>query len=456
MVPFSQASFIPSQQQAVAQYLAASVYDLFPHAQFCGGVGTHSLFYYDICFPFAFQKEMLSLIEERMHAIRREGKVIRHLEMIPSNALEALKYQGQLSTAKRLITDDSATVSLCQIGEWLDYCPFPFSLDPCPKFFKLLEGFDLGLPHQKITRIVGVAAKDKQGVKQLCKQPLPSSRNHLSLIQKMDLFYPLDEKGFWMWLPQAEKTRQWLEKWWRTQHLEQNFQFLSSPASLLGGRENQLLSCHLHYLKSQKIVKTAEMAYLFMGEKEERNGGLLSPSASWVDRAYIYLPLEKVLEETISSLQFILKILKILSFEFEIVLSIPKRADRKPQRFDTLEIGALFEQAMRTFDLSFSSQRVKRVEDQGGKEQVKQVARIDIELFDALGRKWSGPFLACSLIRASKKNEWVKHSCLLTRSIFGSIERWIALLIEKGQKKDRDEESLTLEDFCKMMQRCQS
>ena len=144
--------------------------------------------------------------------------------------------------------------------------------------------------------------------------------------------------------------------------------------------------------------------------------GLFSPQACFADRAYLFCPDEKLLEECISSLQFILKIPKILGFEYDIVLSVSGQGTKKERSKGV----SLFQQALETVGVSYTI-----VREAGARALVS----IDVRIADALGRKWVGPFL-----RIPEKGIPIGpagKSCMLIRSMYGSLERVTALLLER-------------------------
>ena len=397
-------------RQTAAQYLGMAVRELFPKVHLVGGQGTSRFFYYDFLFPFPFQKEMLPRIEERMHAILREKAEVRRIEMVPSNAAMLFESREQPLIAERLRTVSAATVPLCQIGESIDYCPEPFSLNNTFKFFKLIEALEIG----GVTRIVGVLEENKELLKQKVKSADLAAHNHLTLIES--LFFPLEEDSRWVWLPKAKKIRDRLCAFWKEAHVEQNFSLLSSSSTT----EEEMTHAHVAFLRSKNFSKTAELGTLSFGEEGAVHEGLFSANRCFTDRGYLFCPKEKLLEEAISSLQFILKIPKILCFEFEILLSVSSAGN--PKGAVQRESVDVFKQALGKLGLSFTT----------CKEYHRDLhARIDVLLFDSLGRKWRGPFLGSS--RSDPKMDQGKH--LLIRSAFGSMERLMGLLLESEAGK---------------------
>ncbi len=394
--------------QTAAVVLATAVCDLFPDVQIVGGQGGDQYFYYDLVFPFEFQKDFLPLIEERMRLIVREKRTVRSLEMMPSNAATMMQHRGQNILAERLSEIDRALVSMCQIGEFIAFCPYTIQEALSIPFLKICEGYLLPIAGQKIMRIVGSAALDKETLKAVVKQPLPAC--HLSLSREMGMFEPMEE--FWLWRPKGEFIRQQLIDWWRQEYRRQNFSLISSPASLLGGEEAVTRSHREYFLRSGES-KIAEVTWLESGDRSDPTLGLFSTGTYFADRSHLFCTEEKLLEECISSLRFIFKIPKILGFEFEIVLAVSNAGTHK-MRSKGL---SLFQQVLEQEGLDYTVEKTERA---------GLLASLELRMADALGRRWTGPFL-----RIPETGIATGKGCMLIRSAFGSFETVVALLLEK-------------------------
>ena len=400
--------------QTAAALMAAAVVELFPGVLLVDGQGTPDRFFYDFVFPFEFQSDFLTMIEERMRLIIREKREIRQLEMMPANAASMMMHRGQTLAAQLLEGIDRAVVEMCQIGDFALYCREPHLTQLQIPFFKLLEGYSLGTAGQKITRIIGAATVEKHVLKEIAKQPMVSSKSHLKQILETHLLLPLSEAGVWMWCPRGEALRQGMIAFWKEEHLKQNFSFVSSPAALIGdGQEGNLTEAHKECFFHEGTPRIAEISLVSNPEIPSMALGLLSSKAYFADRAHLFCPDEKLLEECISSLRFILKIPKIFHFEYEIVLYVSRQGTQKARA----RASALLRQALESLGISYSVE----IEDRIG-----VLASIEIRIADALGRRWTGSYL--SVPEAAMP---VGKGSMLIRSAFGSLERMLALLLEQ-------------------------
>ena len=405
---------LDSLNQTAALFLAAAVIELFPDTLIVGGEGTSKFFYYDFVFPFEFTSNFLPLIEERMRLIMREKRTLRSMEMMPSNAAALMQHRHQMIAAERLMQVQRATVQMIQIGEFTAFCPQQELESSIILFFKILEAYPLETSELKAIRIVGCTASDKEKLKEIAKQPAISLQSHLILAQEMGLCAPMSEAGMWYWRPKGELFRQQLLSLWKDKCIRENFELIASPTPFIQeGGEGSILQSHQEYFSRFGATKIAEMAFILNEDFTDLSHGLLSPKAFIGDRAHIFCSEEKLLEESISSLPFILKIPKILGFEFEIVLSVSSEGAQKAKA----KGSALFRQVLERTDLKYTIEKQYRT---------GTLASIDVRLIDSLGRRWTGPYLSLPDVAMLPG-----QGRILALSAFGSLERAVAILLEK-------------------------
>ncbi len=396
-----------------AALMATAVVELFPKTLLVDGRGTSKYFYYDFIFPFEFTSEFLPLIEERMRVMIREKRTVRLTEMMPSNAAMLMKHLHQEIVADRLMQVQQATVHIVHISGFSVFSPEPTLEELSIPFFKILEGFSCEASQRKAFRIVGAASLDKERLKEIAKLPPVSLQCHWKLSSEMALCEPMEETGMWYWRPNGDKLRQILIKFWQEELMKQKFELISSPTPFIeDGGEKSLRHSHREYFFRFGILKIAEMAWILNEDFRDPSLGLFSPKAFFGDRAHLFCSTEKLLEECISSLRFILKIPKILGFEFEIVLSVSSVSAQKVKAKGV----AIFQQALEEAGLDYTLEKEYRA---------GTVASINICFADSLGRKWAGPFL-----RLSDAAMPLGKGTMLTVSAFGSLERICALLLE--------------------------
>jgi threonyl-tRNA synthetase len=403
-----------SLNQTAALLLAVAVVELFPDVLLIGGQGTSKYFYHDFVFPFEFKSDFLFLIEERMRLILREKRSFRSMEMMPSNAAALMLHQRQSIAAERLMHIQRATVQMVQIGDFAIFSPQHSLENLSIPFFKIFEGYPLALSEPKAFRIVGSASLDKEKLKEIAKQQPISLQSHLKLAPEMTLCEPMEELGMWYWRARGEQVRQQLLNLWRNKFEKENFELISSPTSFIKeGGEESIRQSHREYFSRFGSPKIAEMALILNEDFDDPSFGLLSPKAFFGDRAHLFCSEEKLLEECISSLPFILKIPKILGFEFEIVLSVSSEGTQKAKARGS----ALFRQVLEKTDHLYTIEKEYRT---------GTLASIEVRFADSLGRRWTGPYLSLPDVALPPGK-----GRMLTLSAFGSLERMCALLLEK-------------------------
>ena len=223
-------------RQAAAEILAAAAVELFPDTILFQGQGTDKLFFYDFIFPFSFQPEFLPNLEERMRQIIKRGEPVKVLEMVPGNAAALLEHSGQPVLAGRVREVDQSLVRIVHMGAFADWCEEPLiGLENSAYPIKLIEFFPVVVGEDTLVRIVGVLEEDKEILKKVVKGSASYAEgNHLRLIKELDLFMPMEDlgDGLWSWLPKADAVKELLLQWWRREHLQQNFQLMTSPSCL--------------------------------------------------------------------------------------------------------------------------------------------------------------------------------------------------------------------------------
>ena len=404
--------------QTAAQYLAAAVLELFPDTLLLGGQGTSRYFYYDFILPFPLPKETLKVIEERMVQLYREQKEITIREMVPSNASAYFSSTRQRALATRMKEIEGGLVQMCQFGHFMDYCPHPFVKTwPFKPFFTLFE-ID-NLPGQG-TRIIGALFPDKNELKAFVKEiPSLNAFNHVRLSQEASLLAPLED-NVWLWLPQGEIIRETLVSWWKKEITKQSFHLVSTPFSLIDaghkGIEHAILSCHQACFEHSGHAKLAEIAYLSNEKNSTSVNALLEPTGFFSDRLTLFCHEEFFLQTCISSLQSILKMPRILGFEFHVVLGLStargsQHGGKRKEKYQACR------KALESLALEYVEETSYRTDSE---------VWIEIKIADALGRYWSGPSISVPSFSTGKGTK-----ASLTCSMFGAMERLVALLLEK-------------------------
>ncbi len=400
-------------RQTFSLILAKAVLEVFPSTLLVGGSSAKFGFYYDFVFLFAFKKEFFSLIEEAMRKILKEKQPFKKLEMVPANAADFLRFKKQPLRAYEVEKSQKSLVFLTQIGEFVDYSfALPLPHEGFPPVFKLLD-FKERQEDEVVTRIFATGFFLKDELKAFLKQDVSFDPvDHKQLGEDLKLFAPLEDPGYWAFLPKGEAVREVLVKYWKEASVKQNFQFVTTPRKLSDDPSKEILETHLGLFKEGRF---AEITYV--NDEEAGFEGMLNPKGYFYDQEHIFCSEEDLLKETISSLQFILKIFKITGFEYSMVLC-PHGVGRLGSSPLWKKRVQLFKKALETSSLSY----VIDVE-----EPVFGGPRVEIRVKDDVGKPWACSFvkLECVLLQDLKLT-----NALLVRSTFGRFERFMALLLE--------------------------
>jgi threonyl-tRNA synthetase len=386
-------------RRTAAQILAAATLEQFPSTSLVGGSGSHLGFHYDFIFPFPFHKDFLPLLEEKMRGIVKKNCKMDLKEMVPKNAAAFFEHRNQYHLADKAFDCQDSLVSIFQMQDFYDLVnPSFLQHSGEVSSFKLL---DYKMLADDTVRIYGTAFFDKELLKEYLKKLKSYPEiNHIILGKEMD-FFSSYEDGLWKWHPKGAQVRAFLLDWWKKEHVNQNFKFPFTPAVTT---KEELLKAHCEF-----APRVAEVVYLRRFCPEDELAGMFSARGETQDIAHIFCGHGDLVHECISSLQFITKISKILTFEWQIVLCAGKgrrNASWKKAR-EALESALKHCQ----FECECDDEAF-----------VGLGPRLELRIQDGLGRFWSGPYVEIECVGMT-----------LIRSMFGSIERIVALLIEQGR-----------------------
>ncbi len=346
--------------------------ELFPAAQVRSFLATQHCFYCDVIFPFEFQSEMIPLLEERMRGWIKKNLDLKQLDMMPANAAQFLKHHGNPQAAE-VVRHQQGIVPIVQMGHYAGLSPGE-TLESTSevKFFKLVSA----QLHGSWIRLIGTAAFSKDELKSQVKRCKEIS-SHLNLIKQRQLLSPCP-RG-WLWLPQGEHLKKTI--------LEKTFKLFSGidPITTPAFNDKDLILCHSSYIKASGRGSLEMVKMSLGGDGLE----LLDTAEGMVDR--VFLPGRE--ESVISFLQIITKFLKIFAFDYEVVIV------GKPAK--------ILREALKKLQIKSSSENG----EQSG---------IEFLISDALGRMWTGPRIF-----------YDEKSGLVGLSLFYSLERFVALLLEK-------------------------
>jgi threonyl-tRNA synthetase len=453
-----------------AHVMAEAVKELFPETQVTIGPAIEDGFYYDFARKDPFTPEDLVRIEERMREIvDRDEKVTRE-EWQRDAAVRFFTEQGEHYKAEIIAGIPAGEpISLYRQGQFIDLCRGPHlpstgRLGKAFKVTKLAGAYWRGNSRNAmLQRIYGTAWPDQKQLDAYLKRLEEAERrDHRRLGREMDLFHFQDEAvgaAFWHakgWtlfqslighlrrVQQAAGYREvntpelmdrslWVASghwdWFRehmfTSQTEDERIFAIKPMNCPG---------HVQVFKSglrsyrELPLRLAEFGKVHRYEPSGALHGLMRVRAFTQDDAHIFCTMEQITAETGGVCNLLLRIYRDFGFDDVVI----KFADRPPKRVGD---DAVWDRAEAALLAAMDALGLRYTHNKG--EGAFYGPKIEFHLRDAIGREWQCGTLQVDLnlpgrLGASYIGEdGAKHvPVLLHRAIFGSLERFIGILLE--------------------------
>ena len=451
-----------------AHLLAQAVKHLYPNALFWVGPVIEEGFYYDIDLgDEVIKEEDLEKIEREMKKISKDGKkIIRH-EISKKEALEKFKDDPYKIDLISRMDENEQVISCYTQGDFTDLCRGPH-VDTVKelKYFKLLKvsgAYWKGDANNKmLQRIYGICFKNEEDlVKHLEDLEEAKRRDHKKLGRELELFMISEYgPGFPFFLPKGMILRNELENFWYKEHTKEGYQFIKTPIML--NKELWELSCHWYNYRENMytseidektfaikpmncpggmlVYKNSLHSYkdlpLRIGElgqvhRHEASGalnGLFRVRTFTQDDAHIFMRTDQIEEEVIRLINFIDRMYKTFNLTYSIELST--RPEEK--YIGDIEVWNKSEKALEEACLK-SGHEYKINPGDGAFYGPK----LDFHIKDSLGRVWQCGTIQLDMNLPERfdltyidSDGSKKRPVMLHRVIYGSIERFIGILIE--------------------------
>ena len=451
-----------------AHLLAQAVKHLYPNALFWVGPVIEEGFYYDIDLgDEVIKEEDLEKIEREMKKISKDGKkIIRH-EISKKEALEKFKDDPYKIDLISRMDENEQVISCYTQGDFTDLCRGPH-VDTVKelKYFKLLKvsgAYWKGDANNKmLQRIYGICFKNEEDlVKHLEDLEEAKRRDHKKLGRELELFMISEYgPGFPFFLPKGMILRNELENFWYKEHTKEGYQFIKTPIMLnkelweLSGhwynyRENMYTSeidektfaikpmnCpggmlvyknSLHSYKDLPL-RIGELGQVHRHEASGALNGLFRVRTFTQDDAHIFMRTDQIEEEVIRLINFIDRMYKTFNLTYSIELST--RPEEK--YIGDIEVWNKSEKALEEACLK-SGHEYKINPGDGAFYGPK----LDFHIKDSLGRVWQCGTIQLDMNLPERfdltyidSDGSKKRPVMLHRVIYGSIERFIGILIE--------------------------
>ena len=450
-----------------AHLLAQAVRHLYPDAKFWVGPVISDGFYYDMDLgDVTLTEEDLPKIEKEMKKLVKDGKRIYREEISRDDALEKFKDDPyKIDLINNMPLDE--VISCYTQGDFTDLCRGPHvdSVKEC-KNFKLLKvsgAYYKGDSNNKmLQRIYGICFDNKEDLDDyLTMLEEAKKRDHRKLGKELGLFmFSEYGPGFPFWLPNGMILRRTLEDFWYKEHTKEGYKFVQTPIMLNKDlwvksghwdnyQENMYTSeiddkefaikpmnCpggilvyknELHSYKEFPL-RVGELGLVHRHEASGALNGLFRVRNFTQDDAHIFLTKEQIEDEIVRLINFIDRVYSIFGLPYDIELST-----RPLEKYiGDIEIWNYAEKALKEA-CEKSGHEIKINPGDGAFYGPK----LDFHVTDSLGRVWQCGTIQLDFNLPERfELEFVNHDgnkerpVMLHRVIFGSIERFIGILIE--------------------------
>ena len=454
-------------RHSTAHVMAQAVKRIYGNVKLAIGPTIKNGFYYDFDLDISLTQDDLKKIEDEMNKIINEDLKFKRDDVSREEALKIMSEKGEYYKVELInALDESEKISLYEQGDFTDLCRGPHI--PSTKFIKAFKltsvagAYWRGSEKNKmLQRIYGVAFSSKKELeKYLNMIEEAKKRDHRKLGRELKLFEIMDEgPGFPFFLPKGVILKNILIDYWRKLHNEAGYVEIETPIML--NKELWIRSGHWDHYKENMytsmidnkefalkpmncpggmlVYKSEGHSYrdlpLRVGElgrvhRHEISGalhGLMRVRAFTQDDAHIFMLPEQIKSEILGVVKLIDEVYDTLGFKYNVELST------RPE--DSMGSDEEWNMAERS---------LKEALDEGGLDYKINEGdgafygpKIDFHIEDSLGRSWQ-----CGTIQLDFQlpqrfeleyigSDGEKHRpIVIHRVIFGSIERFIGILIE--------------------------
>ena len=459
-----------------AHLMAEAIQQLFPHVKFGIGPAIENGFYYDVDGGEAPIKEFdLPLIEAKMMELAAKKEAVVRREISKADALKMFGDRGEEYKVELISELEDGTITTYTQGEFTDLCRGPHLPTTAPikavKLTSLAGAYWRGdEKRHQLTRIYGITFPKKKMLDEyLTLMEEAKKRDHRKLGKELELFMfsPAVGAGLPLWLPRGAMLRDRLENFLRriqkrfgylqviTPHIGNKLLYVTSGHYAKYGKDSfqpihtpeegeefllKPMNCPHHceiykgFPRSYKDLplRFAEFGTVYRYEQSGELHGLTRVRGFTQDDAHIFCRPDQLKEEFLKVMDIIFIIFKALDFQnFEAQISLRDPNNREKY------IGSdeNWEKAERAI--------VEACEEKGLKARVElgEAAfygpKLDFMVKDAIGRRWQlGTIQVDYNLPERFELEYTgsdnqKHRpVMIHRAPFGSMERFVAVLIE--------------------------
>ncbi|HQX46624.1 MAG TPA: threonine--tRNA ligase [Steroidobacteraceae bacterium] len=456
-------------RHSTAHLLAQAVKQLYPEAQVTIGPVIEDGFYYDFAYSRPFTPEDLAAIEQRMGALAQADEKVTRRVMDRDDAVAFFKGLGEHYKAEIIAgIPGNEAISLYGQGDWVDLCRGPHVPSTGKlKVFKLMKvagAYWRGdSRNEMLQRIYGTAWADKKDLDAyLHRLEEAEKRDHRRIGRELDLFHMQEEApGAVFWHPKGWTIFQALiaymrekqraagyeevnapeimdaELWRQSGHLEkfgENMFLTQTPDERVYAIKPMNCPGHIQIFKQgirshrDLPIRFAEFGKVHRYEPSGALHGLMRVRGFTQDDAHIFITEEQITAETVRGIELLISIYRDFGFDDVRV----KYSDRPEKRVGSDEIWDRAEQALIA---ATKAAGIEYTLNPG--EGAFYGPKLEFVLQDAIGRDWQCGTWQVDLNLPGRlgahyiDGESARRTpVMLHRAIFGSLERFFAILLE--------------------------
>jgi threonyl-tRNA synthetase len=456
-------------RHSTAHLLAQAVKQLFPDAQVTIGPVIENGFYYDFAYHRPFTPEDLAAIETRMKELAKADQPVQRKVMSRDDAVRYFESIGEFYKAQIIGSiPANEEISLYGQGDWVDLCRGPHVPSTGKlrafKLMRLAGAYWRGdSRNEMLQRIYGTAWADQKQLDAYLKMlEEAEKRDHRRIGKELDLFHMQEEApGAVFWHPKGWQLFQSLISYMRKAQGAAGYQEVNAPEILdrslweASGHWAQFgenmyttrtpdervyaikpMNCpgHVQIFKQgirsyhQLPVRFAEFGKVHRYEPSGALHGLMRVRAFTQDDAHVFAMPDQVTSESVAMTNLILSIYKDFGFDDVRI----KFSDRPPRRVGADEIWDKAEAALQA---AANTAGIEYTLNKG--EGAFYGPKLEFVLRDAIGRDWQCGTVQVDLNMPVRLGAHYidEHSqrqtpVMLHRAIFGSLERFLGILLE--------------------------
>ena len=455
-------------RHSAAHIMAQAIKHLYPEADFAYGPATDNGFYYDVDLgDKKISEDDLPTIEAEMKKIVKENLKFQVFELPREEAIALMEERGEKYKVEHIgdLADD-ARITFYQQGDYIDMC-----VGPHLTYTKALKAFKLtgvsgaywknDANNKMLTRINGTAFATKDELEaHLTLLEEAKKRDHRRIGREMDLFMMRDEApGFPFFLPNGMVLKNTLLDYWREIHHKAGYVEISTPQIM--NKSLWLTSGHWDHYKDNMYstmiddeeycikpmncpggvlvysskphsyrelpIRAGEIGLVHRHELRGALHGLFRVRCFNQDDAHLFVTPEQLTDEIVGVVRLIDSVYQKFGFKYHVELSTrPEDSMGSDEDWTAAEEG---------LKVALDKLGMDYVVNEG--DGAFYGPKIDFHLEDSLGRTWQ-----CGTVQLDFQmpqnfdltyvdaDGEKKRPIMLHRVCFGSIERFIGILIE--------------------------